>query len=220
MDSGVVEADSGSDPLERLETGSGSDPLEHLETASNAITPPEVNLPRATLPTIPPEMCCSPSSHFDHPNGGLHYGTAILACALIAGNAWNGFFTETVNGPMIMMGNDQLLREENYYFHVPSSGKEPYPIYPSFEHWRFPHNNLPPSWYSGVQLAPGPQPNSISASNLSPAIISRGKSCQLTGYHDGLEGAHLCPQNEYLWFRRNGMAQYNLNRRLTFHERH
>jgi hypothetical protein len=114
---------------------------------------------------------------------------------------------------MIMMGNDQLLCEENYNFHVPSSGKEPYPICPSFEYWRFPHDNIPASWYSGVQLAP--QPNNIPAANLSPAIINRDKSCKLTDYHDGLEGAHLCPRNEYPWFRRNGMAKYNLNRQLT-----
>ena len=57
MDSGVVEADSGSDPLELL------------ETASNAITPPEVNLPRATLPTIPPEYSFSNDTiPFRHPS--------------------------------------------------------------------------------------------------------------------------------------------------------
>lgn len=27
---------------------------------------------------------------FDNQGGGLHYGTALVACGLVAGNAWNG----------------------------------------------------------------------------------------------------------------------------------
>lgn len=30
---------------------------------------------------------------FDCQGGGLHCGTALIACALVAGNAWNGYFT-------------------------------------------------------------------------------------------------------------------------------
>src|SRR6266487_564593 len=100
---------------------------------------------------------------FDHPDGGLHYGTAFLACALVAGNAWNGYFTTTVDGPKVVKEDDQLLREKNYYFHVAedqqaSSSSSPsqssaYPICPSFEHWRFPHGDLPPSWSPRTTIA-------------------------------------------------------------------
>jgi hypothetical protein len=113
---------------------------------------------------------------------------------------------------MVGMGNNQLLHERNYYFHVPDSGEGPYPIYPSFEHWRFPHKSLPPSWYSGVD--PAPQPNNVSSSSLSAAVIIRDRSCQLTRFRDGLKAAHLCPRNEFIWFEQNGMARYNLNQRL------
>ena len=150
---------------------------------------------------------------FDDPDGGLHYGTAFLSCAIIAGNAWDGYFTTSVAGPVVEMGDNQLLREKDYYFHVPSSGDGPYPIYPSFEHWQFPHESLPPSWYSGVTQAP--QLFNVSSSNLSTAIIGRDRSCQVTGYHDGLEAAHLCPRSELAWFSNNEMARYNLNQQLA-----
>jgi hypothetical protein len=85
---------------------------------------------------------------FDRKGGGLHYGTAFVACAIVAGNAWNGYFTHQRDGDKIQLGNDDLLNEKSYYFHVPPSQGDSYiyPVCPSFEHWPFPHNNLPPLW--------------------------------------------------------------------------
>ena len=222
MDSRAAEAESSS---------------ESSDTDSNVAEPPDINLRRIAFPAIAfpaPEYSLPnriinfrhPSypdqanqnvlltlQAFDHPNGGLHYGTAFLACAIIAGNAWDGYFTTTVNGEMVVMGNNQLLREKNYYFHVPSSGEGPYAIYPSFEDWRFPHESLPPLWNFDVDRAL--RLNNISSSVLSATVIGRDGTCQLTGYRDGLEVAHLCPWSELIWFARNGMAQYNLNQRLA-----
>ena len=42
---------------------------------------------------------------FDHPDGGLHFNTAFVACATVAGNAWQGFFTESRYGDTVNVGN-------------------------------------------------------------------------------------------------------------------
>src|SRR5438045_646943 len=71
---------------------------------------PGYNFPHDTLLTL---------HAFDHPDGGIHYNTAFVACAIVAGNAWHGYFTETRDGPTVNIGRDGILREKKYYFHVP-----------------------------------------------------------------------------------------------------
>jgi len=58
--------------------------------------------------------------------GGMHYGTALTACAIVAGNAWNGY----------LPSEGRLLTGRTYYFHVPdtSGASSLYPVRPSFEH--------------------------------------------------------------------------------------
>ncbi len=92
---------------------------------------------------------------FDRLGGGLHYGTALIACGLVAGNVWNGYFTVERHGPRITSRDDEVLVGKSYYFHVPSctessstESSSDYAIFPSFEHWTFPHRNLPPTWTS------------------------------------------------------------------------
>jgi HNH endonuclease len=48
-----------------------------------------------------------------------------------------------------------------------------------------------------------------STSNNSIAVIARDKKCCVSGYQDGLERAHLCPQAEKEWFTENNMHKYN-----------
>lgn len=52
-------------------------------------------------------------------NGGLHYGTALLACAIIAGNRWDGYFKTEVDGDRLDTAFDTVLTEKSYYFFVP-----------------------------------------------------------------------------------------------------
>ncbi|KAK5140167.1 hypothetical protein LTR04_003128, partial [Oleoguttula sp. CCFEE 6159] len=165
---------------------------------------------------------------FDRRNGALHYGTAHLACAIVAGNAWDGYLTETRMGIRIDLDEDDLLCGKNYYFHVPRVANDSpsedttykYPIYPSFEHWAFPHNNLPPTWSPPVQ-SPGEDSEDNtpfappSASNLTTAVLRRDKSCRITNHRDYVERAHLCPRTEADWFRATGMGRYNDNRELA-----
>lgn len=161
---------------------------------------------------------------FDHSTGGLHHGTAHLACAVVAGNAWNGFFTEERDGPKLVKSSEELLLGKSYYFHVPgedmgdsSSRREhyKYAVYPSFEHWNFPHSNLPPTWLmpsSPTSEASNEDPCTFappSASNLTAAILRRDNSCRVSHQRDYIERAHLCPRTEFDWFRGNAMQQYN-----------
>ncbi|KAL6717731.1 hypothetical protein ACLMJK_003816 [Lecanora helva] len=173
---------------------------------------------------------------FDSPDGGLHYGTAFLACAIVAVNAFNGYMTETLDGDKLEMDWDKLLIKEDYYFHVPpagdnsregqycadqsatSSNRYQYPVYPSFNEWSFPHATLPKEWprpstppsqaLSSMDLAPP------SVSGLTAHVLRRDNCCIVTSSRDCIERAHLCPRNEDNWFKRNSMGQYNIKRSL------
>src|SRR5438034_1295027 len=46
---------------------------------------------------------------FDRQGGGLHYGTALVACGLVAGNAWDGYFTLERDGERIDLDHDDIL---------------------------------------------------------------------------------------------------------------
>ena len=159
----------------------------------------------------------------DHPSGGLHYGTAFDACAIVAGNAWNGHFRETRDGTIVNMARDGLLMGKTYYFYVPGNhGDGPdsspeaalrYPVFPTFQHWSFPHEDLPQHWIaksSESDSRPLPTP-----SGLSGYIRARDNCCIVTGYEDYVEKAHLCPKQEFPWFISNGMGKYNDNRDLS-----
>lgn len=159
---------------------------------------------------------------WDSPNGGLHAGTALLACALVACNAWNGYLTIERDGPRLELQDDDVLPGQAYYFHVPTpsttsvrlsqdSSCYKYPVYPSFRHWAFPHRNIPTSWIgqSGTDSFTGAVTNTPSVSSVSAAVINRDRSCIVSSYRDYIERAHLCPRHELDWFRKNGMRRYN-----------
>ena len=160
---------------------------------------------------------------FDRAGGGIHYNTALVACAIVAGNAWEGYFTTQRQGEKIVAGDDDILLGRSYYFHLPSFPPvaDPYPLYLAFEHWYFPHDSLPPGWAALVPdvddavigndtvLAPP------SASNLTSAILRRDGSCRVTNSRDYIETAHLCPRKEAAWFEANEMGQYSDNEALS-----
>lgn len=157
---------------------------------------------------------------FDRLGGGLHYGTALVACGLIAGNAWNGYFTVDRHGPRVSLRDDEVLLGKTYYYHVPSGTENStnYAIFPSFQHWTFPHGNLPPNWTScpvsgrreerTAAIAPP------TASNLTAAVLQRDGSCRVTNARDYVERAHLCPRGQAEWFTENRMERYNMNLNL------
>lgn len=56
----------------------------------------------------------------DHPAGGIHHETARIACAILAGNRWDGFLTETRTGERIREDSNSILQKSKYYFRLPN----------------------------------------------------------------------------------------------------
>ena len=69
---------------------------------------------------------------WDHGRSGVHLGTVLLACQLVACNEFNGFLTKDRNGSERITGpDDSLLVRGIYFFHVrpPQPDIYKYPIY-------------------------------------------------------------------------------------------
>ena len=164
---------------------------------------------------------------YDDKDGGLQYGVAFSACAIVAGNAWNGWLQETKEGDKVKPGWDDLLYGTDYYFFLPSSsqlGERPagpstpscifrYPIVPSFQHWSYPHDGFPEQWsamrpisISSFDAEKVPPP----ASGVTDYVNNRDRWCVISKYRDNPQRAHLCPRSETTWFQENRMEQYNV----------
>lgn len=184
---------------------------------------------------------------------GIHHGTALLICGIIAGNVWDGWFTVGRTGARVDMSREGVLTGQEYYFHVPQpeigignsegnnavasvsigagtgaavarQGQErppyQYPIVPSFQHWQFPHDNMPPDWPRTNQDEQQESSYILdmavpSVSSTSQAVRDRDGTCRLSGYGDQMERAHLCPRIEVDWFMQQDMDMYNKSRTLT-----
>ncbi|KAJ8133019.1 hypothetical protein O1611_g604 [Lasiodiplodia mahajangana] len=83
---------------------------------------------------------------------GIQYETALTACGIVACNRWDGYFAmkhekrgEPVRWIPVYNSILRVGAEYTYYFIINSPNYR-YPVVPSFDHWRFPHDNLPPRW--------------------------------------------------------------------------
>lgn len=93
---------------------------------------------------------------------------------------WDGYLTETRHGLPFQMDPEEILKKNDYYFHVPgpeedsgTSIQQPYryPVWPSFSHWLFPYNDLP-LWLTQPSPTSSLAPlTSIGPSNGSAAVI-------------------------------------------------
>lgn len=100
----------------------------------------------------------------DHPDAALDYNTTLAACAVVANNAWRGFFTlDRAGEQRVAPAEDGLLRERSYYFRVGLGRRysrthrclpalvdanplsEKYPVVLGFNNWTFP-DALPDAW--------------------------------------------------------------------------
>lgn len=55
----------------------------------------------------------------------MHHETARLACAVIAGNRWDGALYQDMDGQQRYTGGpNEILRASNYYFHLPGASKQ------------------------------------------------------------------------------------------------
>lgn len=146
----------------------------------------------------------------DGPDGGLEYGFAHTACAVIAGNRWDGFFTHEIDGTPLQFVRGDIMPKGAYYFQIEGSTPEnPYPIISTFREWPFPHDDLPPFWADSIQPPSSTSGRSYAPSNFSAAIITQNISCRMSDFEEGTEAAHLCPRSELEWSRQNRMSMYN-----------
>ena len=100
---------------------------------------------------------------YDHVQGGLHNGLATVVCGIIACNTWDRYLTKERDCEKLESAENDLLMDDTYYYHVLTTRPDgqPYPIYPAFEHWSFPHDNLliahvPPTDKSKSRKSVGP----------------------------------------------------------------
>lgn len=168
---------------------------------------------------------------WDHEDGGIHYGLAHNACAIIANNRFDGYFSlsSNANAARITVAWDDVLpANTDYYFHVPgplgeggggndddddddvvnyNAGVYVWPAVSCFQDWEFPRS-LPEVWKRWADTGPIPR-NTAPQSQFPSAVLTRDIVCQATGFSSATEVAHLVPEREQEWFTRNAMSRYN-----------
>ncbi|KAL9026260.1 MAG: hypothetical protein Q9196_005042, partial [Gyalolechia fulgens] len=153
---------------------------------------------------------------YDHPNGGVRKLFALTACGLVASNTWHGYLSREEAGPPVADGDDDILIGQDFYFHnhaYPDSNRsepcscisQPYPIYPDFASWPFPHGKMPPWWPS---IDPLPFPVAL-ISDMSMAVKARDVSCRITGSAEAGDTAHIIAVSENEWFEDHNMFEYS-----------
>ncbi|KAI0535596.1 hypothetical protein GGR58DRAFT_438614 [Xylaria digitata] len=155
----------------------------------------------------------------DGPVLGIDYNLALVACGIVACNKWHqAWFGEKREG-----GNEErdgyrrVSRPENgilpykespYYFFINEDVEYKYPVVPSFEHWPFPHNNLPDEWKRMCPLSTSGGEAVTLPEDPRTAASMRDRGCRITGYLQGTEIAHLVPTQAMGWFEANMMQRY------------
>lgn len=160
---------------------------------------------------------------------GLHHGTVLTICGIIAGNAFDrAFLSHDRAGHRKIQDTwhyDSILPPGEYWLQVSPEGttrtgaaptdetKKPYPIVPCFAEWRFPHGKLPSSWSKSHQPPPAPAPQNRSLSRSMAARLGAlqtvASSCIISGHRAGMEIAHIVHSKLGAWFTENDMSQYN-----------
>lgn len=142
-----------------------------------------------------------PANDVAEPNVfGLHHGTALLACRVLAYNA-QGYLSTSPDPTDISFRHtgdpDSLLFEPKYYYIVTSTLQ--YEICQQFSDWRFPHD-----WYEEVWGLHSPgagAPWDMNTQVASFYVKQRDSVCVISGDNDSLTMAHLVPILERAWVR-------------------
>ncbi|UKZ81278.1 hypothetical protein TrVFT333_009050 [Trichoderma virens FT-333] len=141
---------------------------------------------------------------------GIDYDTAFIACSIVTGNKWHGWLAIKDSGGNFLgleRPDDGILTSELYYFCLDRQNPaRAYPAIPSFDHWRFPHNDIPEPW-AGLVI-----PNSRHELD----VTFRDSTCRITGYVNATEAAHLVPASAVGWFNSNSMSRYCSNQLDAF----
>ena len=137
------------------------------------------------------------------PTYGLHLGTALLACQIVAFNK-PGFLSKyrRRSAPHISdTQRDVLLLDRKYYFHLVDINTRHYPICLNFSARMFPHEMLHGNTiWGGGALAKGIRERPP-ASGVSGAVNARDEVCLISLWNDGVTTSHLVPRTEEQWVR-------------------
>jgi hypothetical protein len=226
-------------PASKIITGPVPPDFHFLENAS----PPQSYRVRFRHPAYPNSSNVLLSLHaWDQADGGIHYGLAHTACAIIANNRFDGYLSREIDGSSRIEAEwSSCLPAEShgYYFHVPpppgklclhlfqdrqadllhvdhdpSQSHLPYrwAFVPSFQDWKYPRI-LPEIWQRCSE-AQVDSLNSTAQSDQGGAVLQRDIICKVSAHSTSTEVAHLIPTHESTWFNANGMWQFNNNTTL------
>jgi hypothetical protein len=129
---------------------------------------------------------------------GLYYETVLTACMIVAYNR-PGFLTKSPNrNATKVKAVDSYLPPGSYYYHV-VNGDTNYSICNHFDHWTFPHREIPPSW-TGPVADDQKAPSNWTA--VSFKVKERDQRCLISGSSSLLSTAHVVPAAHDDWVRK------------------
>jgi hypothetical protein len=132
---------------------------------------------------------------------GLHHGTALLACQILAYNRLG--YLSTSHDPTDISsrhagGRDTLLLHMKYFYHVVPEPQ--YKVCRQFSEWPFPHKSFEEIWGSGP-LNVGVSVELECSDGASAVIKQRDRVCPISGCDDSLRMAHIIPVSKQAWVR-------------------
>ena len=143
-----------------------------------------------------------PAYDYCPPNFGIHYGTAITACQILACNE-NGYLSTSRNrnpDGRINMDLDSIIPSGAYYYHLNSpNSKALYPICRDFDCWKFPHENLPSAWEDKSPPDPTPSIWPTNWSAISQKIKDRDAACLVSKWTESITTSHTVAKTAENW---------------------
>ncbi|KAJ0129241.1 hypothetical protein HZ326_27659 [Fusarium oxysporum f. sp. albedinis] len=127
-------------------------------------------------------------------SGGFHHETARIACAIYANCRWDGYLSSSKDGPALSAQPDDVLPFGQYYFIIKDEPQ--YPVVPSFEHFVCPADL--PDAYSQASIA----------RSKGDGCVTRDETCRITASSFTNETAHIIPDSQKGWWKRNRMSRY------------
>ncbi|KAG5753483.1 hypothetical protein H9Q70_003883 [Fusarium xylarioides] len=127
-------------------------------------------------------------------SGGIHHETARIACAIYANCRWDGYLSSSKDGPALSAQPDDVLPFGQYYFIIKDEPQ--YPVVPSFEHFVCPADL--PDAYSQASIA----------RSKGDGCVTRDETCRITASSFTNEIAHIIPDSQKGWWKRNRMSRY------------
>ncbi|KAH8745215.1 hypothetical protein F5883DRAFT_439186 [Diaporthe sp. PMI_573] len=142
---------------------------------------------------------------------GVHHRTALVACQIVADNAFGGYLATDREGVNeVVIPHDAILTEDNYWFiasragsNSPANGHHIYPITPRFEDWVFPHERFAALGSTTIPLGPPPLPS------------ARCRRCVISNTSYALHKCHIIPSAQAQWFTANAMVNYGHDHKLV-----